>query len=81
MYIDIKAQLEKCDLTRYELARRVGVTYPTITTIYNGNSASVKLDILEKMCTEFNCTPNDILKFGELTDGISNKCDFMNPPE
>ena len=61
MKLDIKNQVEKLGISRYELAKRVGVTYPTITSIYNGESTSIKLNILEALCRELYCTPNDIL--------------------
>ena len=61
MKLNIKNQLAKKGITRYELAKRIGVTYPTITVIYNGDSTSIKLEILESLCKELDCTPNDIL--------------------
>lgn len=61
MKIDIQPLMEQKGMSRYELAKRIGVTYPTITSIYNGESTSIKLDILEAICNELNCTPNDIL--------------------
>ena len=61
MYLDIQSKLEEKKMTRYELAKRIEVTYPTITMIYNKKSASIKLDILEKICIELDCTPNDII--------------------
>lgn len=61
MQIIIKDQLDKKGMTRYELAKRIGVTYPTIDNIYKGNSTSIKLEILESICKELDCTPNDII--------------------
>lgn len=61
MQINIKEQMNKKGISRYELAKRVGVTYPTITNLYNGNGTSIKLDILENLCIELECTPNDII--------------------
>lgn len=61
MHISIKKQVEKIGISRYELAKRIGVSYPTITSIYNGDSTSIKFEILEKLCIELNCTPNDII--------------------
>lgn len=61
MQINIKDQMDKKGITRYELAKRVGVTYPTITNLYNGTGTSIKLDILENLCIELECTPNDII--------------------
>ena len=48
-------------MTRYELAKRIGVTYPTIDNIYKGTSTSIKFEILEAICRELDCTPNDIM--------------------
>lgn len=61
MRLNIKDKLTKKNITRYELAKRIGVTYPTITAIYNGESTSIKLEILEALCKELECTPNDII--------------------
>ena len=61
MRINIRPYLDKSGMSRYELAKRIGVTYPTITAIYNGDSTSIKLWILDAICRELNCTPNDIL--------------------
>lgn len=60
MKISIQSKLNKIGMTRYELAKRIGVTYPTIDNIYKGTSTSIKFEILEAICKELNCTPNDI---------------------
>lgn len=61
MKINIKDKLQEKGITRYELAKRIGVTYPTITSIYNGESTSIKFEILESICKELDCSPNDII--------------------
>ena len=61
MQINIKQKLEENNMTRYELAKRIGVTYPTIDNIYKGTSTSIKFEILESICKELNCSPIDIL--------------------
>lgn len=60
MKISIQSKLNEIGITRYELAKRIGVTYPTIDNIYKGTSTSIKFEILEAICKELNCTPNDI---------------------
>ena len=50
-------------MSRYELAKRIGVTYPTIDKIYKGESTSIKFEILQELCKVLDCTPNDILVF------------------
>ena len=61
MKLSIQNKLKEQSMSRYELAKRIGVTYPTIENIYKGYSTSIKFDILESICRELNCTPNDIL--------------------
>ena len=61
MKISIQSQLAAKNMTRYELARRINVTYPTIDKIYKGTSTSIKFDILEAICDVLDCSPNDIL--------------------
>ncbi len=65
MKINIKDKLKEKGITRYELAKRIGVTYPTITSIYNGESTSIKFEILESMCKELNCSLDEILTFDD----------------
>ena len=61
MVIFIKDILDKSGMTRYELANRIGVTYPTIDKIYKSKSTSIKFETLDALCKELHCTPNDIL--------------------
>ena len=61
MKLSIQNKLKEKNMSRYELAKRIGVTYPTIDSIYKGNSTSIKLDILEAICRELECTPIEIL--------------------
>lgn len=61
MKISIQDKLKEKNMTRYELAKRIGVTYPTIDNIYKSTSTSIKFEILEAICRELDCTPNDII--------------------
>lgn len=61
MKIDIKRKVEEKGLSLYRLAILIGVTYPTVRAIYQGNVTSVKFNVLEKLCKVLKCTPNDIL--------------------
>ena len=65
MKISIQQKLSEKGMSRYELAKRIGVTYPTITSIYNGESTSIKFDILEAICKELDCSLDDILVFDD----------------
>lgn len=65
--VDIQSMLDEKGITRYELAKRVGITYPTMDSIYKGKSTSIKFEILESICLELGCTPNDILSTDDPT--------------
>ena len=65
MKISIRNQLEENNMTRYELAKRIGVTYPTIDNIYKEDSTSIKFETLEAICRELNCSLDDILIFDD----------------
>lgn len=61
MRISIQQKLKEKNMSRYELAKRIGVTYPTIDNIYKGSSTSIKFEILEAICKELDCSPIEIL--------------------
>ena len=61
MKLNIKNRMEELNITRYELAQKIGVTYPTVDKIYKGESTSIKIDIFEALCKELNCNPSVIL--------------------
>ena len=65
MKISIKQKLNAKGMSRYELAKRIGVTYPTITSIYNEESTSIKFEILEAICKELDCSLDEILIFDD----------------
>ena len=60
MKISIQNKLKEKGMSRYELAKRIGVTYPTIDNIYKGTSTSIKFDILESICKVLDCPPMEI---------------------
>ena len=61
MKLNIKDKLAEKNMSRYELAKKIGVTYPTIDKIYNGKSTSIRLENLEAICKTFDCSPIEIL--------------------
>lgn len=65
MYIDLKEQMVRNKTTRYRISKNIGIYYPSLTKIYNHETTSISFDVLEKLCNELHCTPNDILKFGD----------------
>ena len=65
MKINIKDKLKEKGMSRYELANRIDVTYPTIDKIYKGKSTSIKFENLEAICKELDCSLDEILVFDD----------------
>ena len=61
MKINIKEKLSQSGMSKYELAKKINITYPTISKIYASKTTSINFQILEGLCKELHCTPNDIL--------------------
>lgn len=59
----LKALLADRELTQQELAERIGVQPSTLSAIANGKSPTVRLYIVDAICTELNCTVGDLFKF------------------
>lgn len=61
MKLSVKNKMDELGITRYQMTQLADITYPTMNNIYFGESTSIKLEILEKICEVLHCTPNDIL--------------------
>lgn len=61
MKLSIQNKLKEKNMSRYELAKKIDVTYPTIDKIYKGESTAIKLKTLESICKVLDCSPNEIL--------------------
>lgn len=77
MKISIANKLKENNMSRYQLAAKTDITYPTIDKMYKSKSLSVKLDNLEAICRVLNCTPNDILIFDD--EQIQEKINLVEP--
>lgn len=57
--IRLKELLRERGITQSDLARRIGVDKNTITR-WTRSRVMIQLDVLDRICTELNVTPNDI---------------------
>lgn len=48
-------------MKKKELAERASISTSTISKL--GRCEPVSVDIIEKICTTLDCTPNDVLEF------------------
>jgi putative transcriptional regulator len=65
MYIDLAEQMKKNKTTRYRICKNTGIYYPSLNNIFKHTTESISFDVLEKLCIELHCTPNDLLVFGD----------------
>jgi len=54
--------LQTRQISRYELAKRTGVTYQTIDSYYKNKVSRYDSDVLLKICLALQCEIGDILK-------------------
>lgn len=59
--LKLKELLEKKGKSIYQLQQETGVSYPTLHKIANGKPESISFKVLEKICDNLQCTPNDLL--------------------
>ncbi len=58
----LKELLDEVGMTRYELARRSGISYPTVTGIYHNTTAQVALKTLDALSKILKCEPGELIK-------------------
>jgi putative transcriptional regulator len=59
--VKLKELLAKQDKSIYQLQQETGITYPTLHKITNGKVEAISFKVLEKLCKNLGCTPNDLL--------------------
>lgn len=60
MKLNVKQILDKQGKTPYWLSKVTGISNNNISNICNGDTKSIRLDTVDKICKALNCTPNDI---------------------
>lgn len=40
-----------------------GLSRTTVSELYHGRAAMINFKTIDKLCTLFNCTPNDLIEF------------------
>ena len=61
--LKIDQYLEKCGITRYELAKRTEVKFQTIDRYYKNRVVRYDSYILDRICTVLNCSLSDIIEY------------------
>lgn len=61
--IKLRELMEKNEISRYALARRINVRFEVVDRWYNGNIEKIDLDILARICFTLGCQISDILEY------------------
>lgn len=61
--LKIDKALAELNVTRYELAKRTGITYQVIDKYYKNKIIRYDSYILEKICTALDCDISDIIEY------------------
>jgi DNA-binding Xre family transcriptional regulator len=59
---NLKELLEARRLNMRDFERLSGIRFESIRQLYHGTMTRIPVDMLEKVCTTLNVTPNDVLK-------------------
>ena len=62
MKLNVVTLLNENGKTKYWLYKRLGMSYQNFNKMINNDTASIKYDILEQICSLLNCKPNDVFK-------------------
>ena len=61
--LTLDKQLEKCGVTRYELAKRTGIIYHTIDSYYKNQVVRYDSYILNRICVALSCDVSDLIEY------------------
>ena len=61
--LTIDKYLNKCGMTRYELAKRTEVKFQTIDRYYKNRVVRYDSYILDRICAVLDCSPGDIIEY------------------
>ena len=70
--LTIDKYLEKCGLTRYELAKRTDIKFQTIDRYYKNRVIRYDSYILDRICEALDCSLCDIIEYVK-DDEMSSK--------
>ncbi len=61
--INIDVMLAKRKMRSNELAERIGITHANLSILKTGKAKAIRLNTLDAICRELQCTPGDILEY------------------
>jgi len=66
--LNIKKLLKNNNKTIYWLHKELGISYIGTKKLVNGKVEIINFEDIEKLCTLFSCTPNELFTFAKKTE-------------
>ena len=63
--INIDVMMAKRKMHSNELAKRIGLTQANLSILKTGKAKAIRLNTLNAICRELDCTPGDLLEYRE----------------
>ena len=63
--MNLDVMLAKRKMHSNELAKRIGLTQANLSILKTGKAKAVRLNTLDAICRELQCTPGDLLEYRE----------------
>jgi len=60
IYLNLEYLLKKNKKSKYWLVKQLESNYTVINNMIEHRTTGIKFDTIHKLCTLFNCTPNDL---------------------
>ena len=63
--VNLDVMLAKRKMRSNELAEKIGLTQANLSILKTGKAKAIRLNTLDAICRELQCTPGDILEYRE----------------
>ena len=61
--MNLDVMMAKRKMHSNELAKRIGLTQANLSILKTGKAKAIRLNTLNAICRELDCTPGDILEY------------------
>ena len=61
--MNLDVMLAKRKMHSNELAKRIGLTQANLSILKTGKAKAIRLNTLNAICRELDCTPGDLLEY------------------
>ena len=61
--LNLDVMLAKRKMRSNDLAQRIGLTQANLSILKTGKAKAIRLNTLDAICRELQCTPGDILEY------------------